>query len=59
MSKDDVRLVGRMNRRSMLLGGSAIAASSALIPAAQAQPLPSAGVSGGKPNILILWGDDS
>jgi arylsulfatase len=58
MSKDDVRLEGHMNRRSMLLGGSAIAASSALIPAAQAQPLPSAGVSGRKPNILILWGDD-
>ena len=50
-----------LNRRSILLGGSTLAAASALGSAApistaeaQAQPAP----SGQRPNILVIWGDD-
>jgi len=52
-----------LNRRNILLGGSTLAAASALgggaraqVAQAQAQPAPAA--SGTKPNILVLWGDD-
>jgi len=53
---------GVINRRSILLGGSTLAAASALgtnqlVKMAQAQPAPVA-TGGRKPNILILWGDD-
>ena len=51
-----------LNRRNMLLGGTTLAAASAIVTSApiaatqaQAQqPAP----SGGKPNILVIWGDD-
>src|ERR1700735_1745381 len=51
-----------LNRRNMLLGGTTLAAASAIVTSApiaatQAhaqQPPP----SGGKPNILVIWGDD-
>jgi arylsulfatase A-like enzyme len=53
---------GRLNRRSILLGGTTIAAASALvtgapIKAAQAQQQPR-GPSGRRPNILVIFGDD-
>ena len=49
----------KMNRRNMLLGGTTLAAASALssaasVQTAQAQPAP----SGRKPNILVIFGDD-
>jgi arylsulfatase len=47
----------RMDRRSILLAGTTLAAASALqtsIETAQAQPAP----SGRKPNILVIFGDD-
>ena len=49
----------KMNRRDMLLGGTTLAAASALssaaaVQTAQAQPAP----SGRKPNILVIFGDD-
>jgi hypothetical protein len=51
-----------LNRRNMLLGGTTLAAATAIVTSApiavsqaQAQqPAP----SGGKPNILVIWGDD-
>src|SRR5262245_36243541 len=48
-----------LNRRSILLGGTTLAAASALgasaaINVAQAQQQP----SGQRPNILVIWGDD-
>jgi arylsulfatase len=51
-----------LNRRSILLGGSTIAAATAIattsrqISVAQAQQ--PAAPSGRKPNILVIWGDD-
>src|ERR1700723_2952951 len=51
-----------LNRRNMLLGGTTLAAASAIVTSApiaatkaQAQQPPP---SGGKPNILVIWGDD-
>src|SRR5215469_9078294 len=47
----------RMDRRSILLAGTTLAAASALqtsIESAQGQPAP----SGRKPNILVIFGDD-
>src|SRR5262245_58093562 len=50
-----------INRRNILLGGTTLAAASALaagapiqIAQSQAQPAP----SGQRPNILVIWGDD-
>jgi arylsulfatase A-like enzyme len=51
----------RIDRRTMLLGGSSIVAANALIPAAQAQTSPqpaAAPANGGKPNFVIIFGDD-
>ncbi len=50
-----------VSRRNILLAGTTLAAASALgsttsIQTAQAQPAPAP--SGGKPNILVIWGDD-
>ncbi len=50
-----------LNRRNILLGGTTLAAVSAIvannpIQVAQAQTQPVA--PGGKPNILVIWGDD-
>jgi arylsulfatase len=52
-----------LNRRSILLGGTTLAAASALgagtpMQTAQAQPRPAAPSATGKPNILVIWGDD-
>src|ERR1700750_122398 len=52
----------RLNRRNILLGTSSLVASAALTSAAMAQaqqaaPAP-AGQAGGKPNILVIFGDD-
>jgi arylsulfatase A-like enzyme len=55
---------GALNRRNMLLGTSTLVAtaalnSSALAQAQKAAPAaPAATPSGGKPNILVIWGDD-
>ncbi len=52
-----------VSRRSILLGGTALVAASALIASnaapqrAKAQEQPTAPY-GGKPNILVIWGDD-
>jgi arylsulfatase A-like enzyme len=51
---------GSLSRRSVLLGGTALAAASAMIagaqvPVAKAQDQPAAG---GNPNILVIFGDD-
>ena len=51
------------NRRKMLLGGTTLAAASAIasgspVQVAQAQQQPAAPVSGRKPNILVIFGDD-
>jgi arylsulfatase A-like enzyme len=53
---------GNLNRRNILLGSTAIAAASALsasvpVQVAQAQQQPAA-PAGGRPNILVIWGDD-
>jgi arylsulfatase A-like enzyme len=50
-----------LNRRNILLGGTTLAAASAIVAnnpvqVAQAQAQPAA--PGGKPNILVIWGDD-
>ena len=55
-----------LNRRSMLLGGTVLAATSsylagAPVQTAQAQqpaPAPAASAGGRKPNILVIFGDD-
>ena len=53
-----------LNRRNMLLGGTTLAAATAIvannpIQVAQAQtPQPAAPASGKKPNILVIFGDD-
>jgi len=59
MDENEVN-ASRLNRRAMLLGGSSIVAASSIIPAAQAQQqqAPAPAASGGKPNILIIFGDD-
>jgi arylsulfatase len=58
---EDVR-TSAINRRNVLLGGTTLAAASAIvannpIQGAQAQAQPAA--TDGKPNILLIWGDDS
>ena len=59
------RKEGVLNRRGILLGGTTLAAAATLIGASapaevaqaqQQQPAPAP--SGGKPNILVIWGDD-
>jgi arylsulfatase A-like enzyme len=57
MDENEVN-ASRLNRRAMLLGGSSIVAASSLIPMAQAQQQPASAVPGGKPNILVIFGDD-
>jgi arylsulfatase A-like enzyme len=53
-----------LNRRNMLLGTSTLVATAALTSSALAQAqkaapaAPAAAPSGGKPNILVIWGDD-
>jgi arylsulfatase A-like enzyme len=50
----------RLDRRTVLLGGSSIVAANALVPAAQAQTTqqPSTPANGDKPNFVIIFGDD-
>lgn len=53
----------KVSRRNILLGGTTIAAISALgsgnqLQVAQAQAQPATAQTGRKPNILVLWGDD-
>src|SRR5580698_10955366 len=50
-----------LNRRNILLGGTTLAAASAIVAGnrvAQAQAQPAAPPSGKKPNILVIFGDD-
>jgi arylsulfatase A-like enzyme len=53
-----------LNRRNVLLGTSTLVAAAALTSSALAQAqkaapaAPAAAPSGGKPNILVIWGDD-
>ncbi|HEX4227271.1 MAG TPA: sulfatase-like hydrolase/transferase, partial [Bryobacteraceae bacterium] len=56
------RKITALNRRNMLLGGTTLAAASAIaagepVQLAQAQAQPAA-ASGRKPNIVVIWGDD-
>jgi arylsulfatase A-like enzyme len=66
---DDKKDVSRINRRSMLLGGTTVVAASALLQAANAQtttpanttspaPASNGNGSGKKPNIVVIYGDD-
>jgi arylsulfatase len=58
---DEVHASGKtVNRRSILLGGTALAASglSEGVAVAQAQPAPTAQARSQRPNILVIWGDD-
>lgn len=55
----------KLNRRNILLGGTTLAAASALtagastqVAQAQQRPAPAPAPSGQKPNILVIWGDD-
>ena len=53
-----------LDRRAMLLGGTSVIAATGLIPGARAQgtnqgqPAPRSGTGSGKPNILVIMGDD-
>jgi arylsulfatase A-like enzyme len=56
---------GALDRRRMLLGSTTLAAASALgagapvqVAQAQQRPAPAAPAASGKPNILVIWGDD-
>jgi hypothetical protein len=66
---DDKKDVSRINRRSILLGGTTAVAATALLQAANAQTTPSASStgpnpsstssgSGKKPNFVVIFGDD-
>ena len=53
-----------VNRRNILLGGTTLAAASAMVAGnpiriAQAQQQPAASAGGKKPNILVIFGDDT
>src|SRR5882762_3653843 len=52
-----------LDRRKILLGGTTLAAASAIgasapVEVAQAQQRPAATPSSQRPNILVIWGDD-
>src|SRR5262245_39945227 len=47
-----------LNSRSMLLGGTTLAAATAIKPVQLAQAQQAASPPGGKPNILVIFGDD-
>jgi arylsulfatase A-like enzyme len=65
---DDKKDVSRINRRSILLGGTTAVTATALLQAANAQTTPPASAttsqapaktnSGKKPNIVVIYGDD-
>ncbi|MFZ3352659.1 MAG: arylsulfatase [Xanthobacteraceae bacterium] len=62
LSRGDNPKSRALNRRNMLLGGTTLAAASAIaagepVQLAQAQAQPAA-ASGKKPNIVVIWGDD-
>jgi arylsulfatase len=62
-SRDSTSLKSALNRRNMLLGGTALAAASAAVAGsqvrvAQAQSQTAPPPSGKKPNILVIFGDD-
>ncbi len=66
MSEDSAR-GGRLERRALLLGSSSVLAAGALLPTAQAQtppatrpaqPAQGGGTASGKPNIVVIFGDD-
>ena len=62
LSRGDNPKSRALNRRNMLLGGTTLAAASAIaagepVQLAQAQAQPAA-ASGQKPNIVVIWGDD-
>jgi arylsulfatase A-like enzyme len=57
----EIPLGGRVNRRTMLFGSGSAIAASALVETAQAQPAattPASAANGGKPNIVVIFGDD-
>jgi len=60
--KNDAAGRRALDRRSLLLGGTSLAAASAMIPApvqlAQAQQPQQSPAAGSKPNILVIFGDD-
>jgi hypothetical protein len=57
---DDHGQTTNVGRRNILLGGTTLAAASAIAPVrtAQAQQQPAATPSGSEPNILFIMGDD-
>ena len=62
LSRGDNPKSRALNRRNMLLGGTTLAAASAIaagepVQLAQAQAQPAA-ASGKRPNIVVIWGDD-
>jgi arylsulfatase A-like enzyme len=57
--KDTSPSIANVDRRKLLLGGSALVAAAALISDATAQAqTPAPAIGSRRPNILILWGDD-
>lgn len=57
----DILSATGVSRRSVLLGGTALAATSAMIASGGARPAKAqqaAAPAGGQPNILVIWGDD-
>jgi arylsulfatase A-like enzyme len=60
MSKESKRDGGGIDRRAMLLGTSAVVATTGIVRSARAQvPPPQPGTApSGKPNILVIFGDD-
>jgi arylsulfatase A-like enzyme len=59
--KDASDQTTNLNRRNILLGSTTLAAATALAapgPTAQAQQQSTAPATGGKPNILVIFGDD-
>jgi arylsulfatase A-like enzyme len=66
MANGNGRDDGRINRRAMLLGGSSVVAATAFVATAQAQNAQpgqattsrSDSAGAGKPNIVVIWGDD-
>ncbi len=64
LGKTDEKYATDVSRRNILLGGTALAAASALaasatVKTAQAQQRPAASApSGQRPNILVIWDDD-
>src|SRR5271156_3235432 len=58
MMPDNTRRPTRLDRRAMLLGGTSVIAAAGLIAGARAQGAGQGQSGAGKPNILVIMGDD-